>query len=63
MVLSTDGWPRLKEVFASARALPVDLRAAYLAKACGSDDALRGEVESLLAIGPAREEFSRSTRG
>ena len=30
-----DGWPRLKDVFAGARALPADRRPAYLANACG----------------------------
>jgi eukaryotic-like serine/threonine-protein kinase len=48
VTLPTDNWPRLKEVFADARALPVNLRAAYLAVACGGDGALRSEVESLL---------------
>ena len=36
-------------MFADARALPADLRAAYLAEACGGNEALRHEVESLLA--------------
>ena len=48
MTLPSDHWPRLKEVFADARALPVNLRAAYLAEACGGNGALRHEVESLL---------------
>jgi eukaryotic-like serine/threonine-protein kinase len=39
----------LKAVFAVARALPANLRAAYLTEACGGDEALRHEVESLLA--------------
>jgi serine/threonine-protein kinase len=42
-------WPRLKEVFEGARALPLAARPAYLAEACRGDDALRHEVESLLA--------------
>ena len=49
MTLPPDNWPRLKVVFADARALPANLRAAYLAVACGDDEALRHEVESLLA--------------
>ena len=49
MKLPPDHWPRLKEVFADARALPAHLRAPYLAVACGGDGALRHEVESLLA--------------
>ena len=49
MIPPTDNWPRVKDVFAGARALPADRRPAYLADACGGDDALREEVESLLA--------------
>ena len=49
MTLPAAGWPRLKVVFADARALPANLRAGYLAVACGDDAALRHEVESLLA--------------
>ena len=49
MTLPPDNWPRLKVVFADARALPANLRAGYLAVACGDDEALRHEVESLLA--------------
>ena len=56
MIPPTDNWPRLKDVFAGARALPADRRPAYLAEACGGDDALREEVESLLG-GPACEEL------
>jgi Tol biopolymer transport system component len=37
------------DVFEGARALPADRRLAYLAEKCGGDEALRQEVESLLA--------------
>src|SRR5215218_298343 len=40
---------RLKEVFAGARVLPPERRSAYLAEGCAGDEALRQEVESLLA--------------
>ena len=49
MILPTDNWARLKEVFAGARALPADRRPAYLAEACDGNEALRQEVESLLS--------------
>ena len=49
MALPHSDWPRLKEVFAGARALPADKRPAYLAAACDGNDALRQEVESLLS--------------
>jgi len=42
-------WPRVDDVFEGARALPADSRPAYLAERCGGDEALRQEVESLLA--------------
>ena len=57
MILPTDDWPRLKEVFAGARALPADRRPAYLAEACGDNDALREEVESLLASDQRAKSF------
>ena len=57
MILPADNWPRLKEVFAGARALPADRRPAYLAEACGGNDALREEVESLLASDQRAKSF------
>ena len=49
MLPPADDWARLKEVFAGARALSADSRPAYLAEACAGNEALRQEVESLLA--------------
>jgi eukaryotic-like serine/threonine-protein kinase len=49
VTLPPEAWPRLKEVFAGARALSLDARPAYLAAACDGDEALRQEVEMLLA--------------
>ena len=63
MILPTDDWRRLKEVFAGARALPAERRPAYLAAACAGNEALRQEVESLLASDRAREELSRDACG
>ncbi|HET9262980.1 MAG TPA: protein kinase [Vicinamibacterales bacterium] len=48
---------RLKEVFAGARALPSERRLAYVAEACGSNEALRQEVESLLASDERAKSF------
>ena len=48
---------RLKEVFAGARALPAERRPAYLAEACGGNEALRQEVESLLAFDERAKSF------
>ena len=47
----------LKEVFAGVRALPAERRPAYLAEACGGNEALRQEVESLAGVGRARQDF------
>jgi hypothetical protein len=49
MTLRPEDWPRLKEMFEGARTLPADARPAYVVAACGSDAALRQEVETLLA--------------
>ena len=57
MILPTDNWARLKEAFAGARALPADRRPAFLAEACGGNDALREEVESLLASDQRAKSF------
>jgi non-specific serine/threonine protein kinase len=48
MTLAPEDWPRLKDVFEGARALGADARPAYLAEVCGTDTALRHEVEALL---------------
>ena len=60
MILPAENWPRLKEVFASARALPADRRPAYLAEACAGNEALRQEVESLLASDQRAKSFLES---
>jgi serine/threonine protein kinase len=41
-------WQRIEELFGEALEIPPDLRGAFLSKACGSDDALRREVDALL---------------
>jgi eukaryotic-like serine/threonine-protein kinase len=50
----------LKEVFAGARALPASERQAYLAAACAGNEALRQEVESLLASDEGAKSFLES---
>ena len=49
MTLPREAWARLKEAFEGARALALDARPAYLAEVCKGDEALRREVELLLA--------------
>ena len=57
MTLPPDDRSRLKDAFAGARALPKDERPAYLAEACGGNDALRQEVESLLSSDERAKSF------
>jgi serine/threonine protein kinase len=42
-------WEQMKELFQSALSRAPDERAAFLRDACGSDDSLRSELQSLLA--------------
>ena len=44
----TVSWKRVKEVFAAARARPLEQREAFLAQECGADAALADEVRALL---------------
>ena len=47
--MDPERFARLGEIFAHARDLPEDRRAAYVREACGDDAELRTEVEELLA--------------
>ena len=49
MTFRPDEWARVKELFEGALALAPSLRSSYIASACGDDDALRRQVEALLA--------------
>ncbi len=42
-------WEKVKDVFTAALELPAAERASFLAESCGADEALREEVDSLLA--------------
>ena len=44
----TDRWSATKRIFHAALERPVEARAAFLADACGDDEALRRDVQSLL---------------
>ena len=52
-----DRWALIKNLFAEAADLPGFARAAWLAEACGNDEALRAEVEKLLAADAQAEAF------
>src|SRR6516225_4895842 len=47
--MTSDRWQRVEELYHSAREREGNQRAAFLKEACAGDDALRQEVESLLA--------------
>jgi hypothetical protein len=47
----TDRWSATERIFLAALERPVEARAAFVAEACGNDDALRREVQSLLDAG------------
>ena len=51
---------RLGELFERAIALPAEDRAAYLAEACAGDEALRAELDSLIASHLAAPDFLES---
>src|SRR6185436_2084995 len=48
-LMSADRWATVSRLTADAMEVPAAERAAWLAHACGADDALRREVEALLA--------------
>ena len=55
--MTDERWPRVKALFQAAVDRPAGERAAFLAAATGDDDALRREVESLLASDSADGSF------
>jgi tetratricopeptide (TPR) repeat protein len=50
--MSAERWRKIEDLFAAARKLDSQRRAAYLAEACGKDDGLRAQVEALFAADP-----------
>ena len=46
--MTPERWQRVQELFHTAEALPAADRTAWLAEACGADEALRREVEALI---------------
>jgi eukaryotic-like serine/threonine-protein kinase len=54
--MTAEGWKRVKTIAAEAWARPADTRTAYIAAACGNDEALCREVSSLVASMAAAED-------
>ncbi|MFZ0751891.1 MAG: serine/threonine-protein kinase, partial [Pyrinomonadaceae bacterium] len=53
-------WQRIKAIFHSAQECAPADRASFLDSACGGDDSMRQEVESLLAADETNEDFLRT---
>ncbi|MGO9948895.1 MAG: tetratricopeptide repeat protein [Steroidobacteraceae bacterium] len=71
--MTIENWQRVKELLDQAIGMAPEQRAKFLDEACGSDGALRAELESLLSAGddhsaefqqsPLTGEFGRETEG
>src|SRR5262245_15862795 len=55
--MASDRWEQVKRIYDSALSREASWRAAYLDQACAGDEALRQEVESLLAYETQAENF------
>src|SRR5260221_14727691 len=55
--MTPDRWQKIEELYHSAREREESQRVAFLNEACAGDDALRREVESLLACEGEPEQF------
>jgi hypothetical protein len=61
--MADDRWRRMKELMGAALERPPSLREAFLHAACGGDESLRREVESLIAVGGAVGDFLSQPAG
>jgi serine/threonine protein kinase/Tol biopolymer transport system component len=60
VMITHEHWQRIKAIFHSAQEyVPAD-RASFLNSACGDDESIRQEVESLLAADETNEDFLRA---
>jgi len=50
-------WQQIKAIFHSAQECAPADRASFLSSACGDDESMRQEIESLLAADEANEDF------
>ena len=55
--MTPERWQKIEQLYHTALARDVSLRAAYLQEACAGDDSLRREVESLLAQDSSAQGF------
>jgi serine/threonine protein kinase/Tol biopolymer transport system component len=59
-MITQEHWQRIKAIFHSAQECAPADRASFLNTACGDDDSIRQEVESLLAADETNEDFLRA---
>jgi serine/threonine protein kinase len=57
MLMATDRWQQIKEIFHSALDRAPEERSAYLVRACEDDESIRREVESLIAAHENESDF------
>jgi len=55
--MNEERWEQLYQIFDTARALPASAAAEFIARSCGTDDALRAQAQSLLDADGASGEF------
>jgi len=56
-MITQEHWQRIKAIFHSAQECAPADRASFLNSACGDDESMRQEVESLLAADETNEDF------
>jgi serine/threonine protein kinase/tetratricopeptide (TPR) repeat protein len=61
-VLSSDRWQRIKDLFTDVQEHQPTDRTAYLTAACGGDEALLKEIESLLAAAAGEEAMANTAK-
>lgn len=59
--MKSEGWEKVKKIFGDAVKLAPAERAVFLDESCGTDDRLRGEVESLLSSYNDAESFLKNS--
>jgi len=61
--MEADRWDQLALLFEEARTLPSTQRSSFLDEACGDDEALRAQLESLLAAGSEAQTYFKTLAG
>ncbi len=59
--IERERWQRIEALVDQALDLPEERRTAFLREACAGDDALRSEIEALIAAGERADEFLRTS--